>query len=185
MLPLLILIIPCVLLTTVTLYTKINAPHSVPNADPDETSSSPVPLTTSTPLYYDDWYDALDNLRNHYSSYVPDHFGSSYAILYSTKLLSNDSVGNDWTVGIVHDISSIQSGDIIELDNITDSLSLWVHAIERDSIDDSESCTVTFEGMSVGDVESRKVTLVVGENNGRYTGNIAKWQFIIWVKRIS
>ena len=108
-----------------------------------------------------------------------------YIITFTSKIITNDSVGNEWYYGIEYEGSSIRSGNTIEIKN-GDKFSLIFFAIEEDdSGDDSGSVTVEFSKIDVGEKTSKTVIVKVVEDKGKYKGNIAEYEFKVTIERTS
>ena len=68
----------------------------------------------------------------------------------------------------------------------TDTLTLLLYASEEDkSNNDYGDESITLDKLAVGENKSVSVIVKVIENDGRYSGNIAKWEFVITYERIS
>ena len=105
-----------------------------------------------------------------------------FSVTYSAKLTQNNSVGNEWGVGLKYN-GEIFEGDFVIQQQKNNELELTAFAIEYDSLNDYGSQHINFGLLSVGETKTKQVVVIVRENNGRYTGNVAKWTFTITVKR--
>lgn len=102
-------------------------------------------------------------------------------VTYSAKLIENDSVGDEWTTYLLYKEEALPSKEIIPCANI---ITLYAYAREYDEAKpDSNKTRVQFNGIKRGEKVTKKVTVVVKENGGRYKGNTAVWEFTITVKR--
>ena len=109
---------------------------------------------------------------------------SVFVITYYTSLSYNNSVGNEWGYGVKYNGKYVESGSRVAVSgNLL--VDITAYAVEFDSYNDYGSKTVSFKPLSIGEKNSKEVTVTVRENNGRYTGNTAQWVFEITVERIS
>ncbi len=108
--------------------------------------------------------------------YSEEYTHGIYKITFSENLISNDSVGNDWTVSYTCDEKPIADGETLTVplnDPTTKVIDITI--TEKDKIPDigRGSVSVTFNG------ESEINTIVtVTENGGRYQGNKAQWKIM-------
>lgn len=135
-----------------------------------------------------DWdaiHDSLDELEAGLKD-VLEQIGSqhTYRITYSIDLKYNNSVGDEWKYGVSYNNKYIASSSEILIADTPTEVNLVAFAIELDDYNDYGSTNVTFDALEVGQKQTKRVTVLVRENNGRYTGNTAKWQFDITIKRI-
>ena len=109
----------------------------------------------------------------------------SYIITFSARIMNNNSVGNEWSKGAKFDNNEISSGDTISAE-LSKGPVIIVFASEADkSADDYGSKTVEFSNILIGEEETKIVTVTVIENDGRYSGNSAQWEFTITCKRVA
>ena len=102
-------------------------------------------------------------------------------VTYSAKLIENDSVGDEWTTYLLYKEEALPSKDVVPYANF---LTLYAYAREYDEAKpDSNKTRVLFNGIKRGEKVTKKVTVVVTENGGRYKGNKARWEFTITVER--
>lgn len=107
-----------------------------------------------------------------------------YRITYNMNLEYNNSVGDEWDCGISYNDEYIKSGSQIIIPTSVQDIKLVAFANELDEWTDFASTCVTFDFLEAGEKETGWATVVVIENNGKYTGNIAKWYFEIAIERI-
>lgn len=103
-----------------------------------------------------------------------------YKFSVSYTLLSNNSVGNEWTKYIMYGNTSIQTGSTITK-NINEKISLNIKIIEEDKIKDIGTGTVD---IILSDGATASTVITVMENAGLYKGNTAKWKVDISVSLI-
>lgn len=96
-----------------------------------------------------------------------------YKINYRFKLLNNDSVGNDWSNLVYLNGERYENGDILEL-NGSNYATLKVVIQENDNLPDVSSKELN---ILLSQQESGITRIEVTENRGRYTGNVAVWEF--------
>ena len=107
-----------------------------------------------------------------------------YKITYSAKLIENNSLGEDWSYGAKFNDSNIASNSTVTAE-LSAGPTIVVFATEDDaSKDDHKSVNVTFSDMAIGTSETKTVIVTVTENDGRYSGHTAKWEFTITCIRI-
>ncbi|MBR7132674.1 MAG: FIVAR domain-containing protein [Clostridia bacterium] len=95
-----------------------------------------------------------------------------YKIYYSFNMLANNHVGNEWLKGVTYNGINIYSGDTVTAP-LNSSIKINIYVIENDKIPDigSESISLLLNGAKIS------AKIFVCENRGRYTGNIATWEF--------
>ncbi len=98
---------------------------------------------------------------------------SVYKIEFEFRLISNDSVGNEWEKCVYLNGKKIDSGEIINA-KIEEFIVIKVEITENDKIPDSGSGSVQ---LSVKDGQSGSMKITVCENRGQYLGNAALWEF--------
>lgn len=108
----------------------------------------------------------------------------TYVITYSVELQYNHSVGNEWDYGLSYNNSYIRSGSKIIVPDSPATVTLTAFANESDVYTDYGSTLITFDSLEIGQKQSKWATVIVRENNGRYTGNTAKWYFEITIERV-
>ncbi len=108
-----------------------------------------------------------------------------YVISYSTELRYNDSVGTEWQCGILYNDEYISSSSQIVITDSPTEIELVAFATEFDDWTDYGSTLVVFDALNIGQQQSMWATVIVTENNGRYTGNTAEWYLEITIERIS
>ncbi|MBQ8293741.1 MAG: hypothetical protein IJX78_08080 [Bacilli bacterium] len=108
-----------------------------------------------------------------------------YIVKFTSVIIKNNSVGNEWIEGIKYENTYIGSGDTIE-HKANNVLSLIAFAIEEDdSGDDYGSNTIEFSKIEIGEKTSKTVVVEVVENKGKYKGNTAEVEFTITIERIA
>ena len=111
-----------------------------------------------------------------------DYTYGIYELTFKTKLISNDSVGNNWSFTYTHNGQTIESGyTITQSLEIFTFQSIGVEVRENDKIDDVGTGTMA---VAICEVGSGKTTITVTETNGRYKGNTAVWEISCEVKLV-
>jgi hypothetical protein len=108
-----------------------------------------------------------------------------YVVSYSTDLRYNNSVGTDWRCGILYNDEYIESSSKIVITDSPTEIKLVAFATEFDDWTDYGSTPVVFNALNIGQQQSMWATVIVRENNGRYTGNTAEWYLEITIERIT
>ena len=149
---------------------------------PSQYQPMPEPLL---PADLESMCDALDKLESELKDALEQiESKHTYVINYDADLKYNNSVGNEWRYGVRFDDEYIaSSNNIVVADSLTE-IKFVVFAIELDDWNDYGATQVTFEPIEFGQKQTKRVTVIVQENNGRYTGNIAKWYFELTIERI-
>ncbi len=97
-----------------------------------------------------------------------------YELIFSTKLISNELVGNEWNFSYYSDEKNLTNGEHrLVLLAEPKTMTIDVTVTEKDKITDigTGSVSVTFDG------ETETKTLVtVTERGGPYEGNEAEWE---------
>ena len=107
-----------------------------------------------------------------------------YVITFAAQIIKNNSVGNSWSSGVKFNGNTVAYGETIEADPPA-VLSLVAYAVEEDKANsDHGNATVEFSDIAIGEKETKTVTVTVTENEGRYKGNTAEWEFNITIERI-
>lgn len=97
----------------------------------------------------------------------------TYRIDYTFELISNHSVGDEWENEVFFDGQNVADHfTVTATPNATVTLRGTV--TEKDKIPDKGSATIT---LVVRDGENITKEIVVRENGGKYTGNIAVWKW--------
>ena len=105
-----------------------------------------------------------------------------YQLTFQEKLLSNNFVGNDWTITYTHNGQPIQSGyTITQSPEIFSFQKIGVEVREKDKFDDVASGTLN---VAICEVSSGKARITVTENAGVFKGNTAIWEISCAVKLI-
>lgn len=103
-----------------------------------------------------------------------DYTYGIYQLTFKTKLISNDSVGNDWSFIYTHNGQPIKSGyTITQSLEIFTFQSIGVEIRENDKFDDVGTGTMA---VAICEVGSGKTQITVTETNGCYKGNTAVWE---------
>jgi hypothetical protein len=111
---------------------------------------------------------------------------SSFIVTYYTDLEYNNYVGNEWQYGVRYNGEYIKSESKIILTDSPTEIELVAFATELDDWNDYGTNHVAFDTdtLKVGQKQTKWATVIVRENEGRYTGNTAKWYFEITIERI-
>lgn len=105
-----------------------------------------------------------------------------YELTFHAKLLSNDSIGNDWSTTYTHNEKTIQSGyTILSPLGVFTFQTIAVEIRENDKLDDIGSGVLH---VGICDGGSGDVQITVVENGGKYNGNTALWEITCSVKLI-
>ena len=105
-----------------------------------------------------------------------------YELTFKTKLISNDSVGNDWSFTYTHNGQTIKSGYTIEQSlEIFTFQSIGIEVREDDKIDDVGTGTMA---VAICEVGSGKTQITVTETSGCFKGNTAVWEISCEVKLV-
>ena len=111
-----------------------------------------------------------------------DYTYGIYELTFKTKLISNDSVGNNWSFTYTHNGQTIESGyTITQSLEIFTFQSIGVEVRENDKIDDVGTGTMA---VAICEVGSGKTQITVTETNGCYKGNTAVWEISCEVKLV-
>ena len=103
-------------------------------------------------------------------------------VTFHAKLLSNDSIGNDWSTTYTHNEKTIQSGyTILSPLGVFTFQTIAVEIRENDKLDDIGSGVLH---VGICDGGSGDVQITVVENGGKYNGNTALWEITCSVKLI-
>ncbi len=95
-----------------------------------------------------------------------------YRITYQWTMLSNDSVGNDWTHTVTCDGAPINNGDTVTAKSGS-TVTIRGTVTENDKYADTGSGTVI---LALADGASGAVRITVCEGHGQYAGNTAEWE---------
>lgn len=111
-----------------------------------------------------------------------DYTYGIYELTFKTKLISNDSVGNDWSFTYTHNGQTIKSGYTIEQSlEIFTFQSIGIEVREDDKIDDVGTGTMA---VAICEVGSGKTQITVTETSGCFKGNTAVWEISCEVKLV-
>lgn len=118
---------------------------------------------------------------------IPTYAASStYTVTFQqARLVSNDHVGNEWSIAGKVANKAISEGKSINVNvDSNGSIQLYGYAVEDDKIPDEGSNTKTVKVSSIASKGSTyKVNVTVTENRGRYSGNEAVWEFTYKIKK--
>lgn len=146
----------------------------------DKNIASPYPTTPKTQTT-PDWNAIRDNLDDALEQIESTH---TYIITYYIDLEYNNSVGNEWRYGVSYNGEYIESSSKIVIKDSPTEIDLVAFATELDEWNDYGSTLIAFDALSIGQKQTKWATVIVRENQGRYTGNTAKWYFEITIERI-
>ena len=105
-----------------------------------------------------------------------------YELTFNASEVSNDSVGNDWTITYTYNDKTVKNGHQILLPlELSLFQTIGVEVREDDKQDDVGTGEIK---VAICDGGSGKTTITVTENGGRYKGNIALWEITCTVKLI-
>ncbi len=111
-----------------------------------------------------------------------DYTYGIYQLTFKTKLISNNSVGNDWSFTYTHNGETIKSGyTITQSLEIFTFQSIGVEVREDDKIKDVGTGTMT---VAICECGSGKTKITVTETNGCFKGNTAVWEISCEVKLV-
>lgn len=111
-----------------------------------------------------------------------DYTYGIYELTFKTKLISNNSVGNDWSFTYTHNGQTIKSGYTIEQSlEIFTFQSIGIEVREDDKIDDVGTGTMA---VAICEVGSGKTQITVTETSGCFKGNTAVWEISCEVKLV-
>lgn len=103
-----------------------------------------------------------------------DYTYGIYELTFKTKLISNDSVGNDWSFTYTYNGQTIESGyTITQSLEIFSFQSIEIEVREKDKIDDVGTGTMA---VAICDGGKGKTEITVTETNGCFKGNTAMWE---------
>lgn len=108
----------------------------------------------------------------------------TYVITYTIDLEYNNSVGNEWEYGVRYNDEYIASESKIVIANSPTEIEIVAFVTELDDWNDYGTTLVTFDVLKVGQKQTKRATVIVRENEGRFTGNTAEWSFEITIERI-
>ena len=111
-----------------------------------------------------------------------DYTYGIYKLTFKTKLISNNSVGNDWSFTYTHNGETIESGyTITQSLEIFTFQSIGIEVRENDKFDDVGTGTMA---VAICEVGSGKTEITVTETNGCYKGNTAVWEILCEVELV-
>ncbi|MEE1280517.1 MAG: hypothetical protein UHH95_06810 [Oscillospiraceae bacterium] len=98
---------------------------------------------------------------------------SIYKIEFEFRMLSNDSVGNQWEKTVYINDREIKNGETITVKR-AEEVAVKAVVVECDNIPDRGIGTIK---LPIEDGESGFTKITVRENRGQYSGNTAQWEF--------
>ena len=105
-----------------------------------------------------------------------------YELTFKARRVSDDSVGNDWTITYKHNGETVKSGHKVLLSlEIFTFQTVEVEIREDDKLDDVGTGDMK---VAICDGGSGKTTITVTENGGRYKGECAVWEITCTVKLV-
>ena len=140
---------------------------------PSQYQPKPQPPETPTLDFDIETFDWSDLFSEH-----------TYVITYYTELEYNNSVGDEWRKGVIYNGEKITNSSRIVVDESTTEIEIVAYATELDKWNDYGEALVTFDALEKGQKQTKWVTFIVREDEGRYAGNTAKWYFEITIERI-
>lgn len=106
-----------------------------------------------------------------------------YKMVFSTTLIHNNSVGNDWRFSYYYEDSPVHSGREWSIPKgIIETIPIDIVVTERDKSSDVGKAKVK---VALLDGYETTTTVTVTEDKGRYARNTAQWQITCRVRRIS
>ena len=111
---------------------------------------------------------------------------STYSVTFQqARLLSNDHVGNEWSIAAQVADQAISEGKTMNVKvDSSGSIKLYAYVVEEDKIPDEGENTKTIKVSSISSKGTTfKVNVTVTENRGRYSGNEAVWEFTYKIKK--
>ncbi|MGO4545605.1 hypothetical protein AB4Z29_12460 [Paenibacillus sp. 2TAB23] len=97
----------------------------------------------------------------------------------SAELIEKNSVGNEWWSGATINGKEVKEGASVVLNlKATDLVKLRAEAQEQDKYPDDGATDASVKVSAIGaKAVNKKLEVSVVENRGRYSGNVAKWEF--------
>ena len=105
---------------------------------------------------------------------------NKFYVSWSAKLISNNHVGSDWRTFVTVGGEDVGSSPITVNGNV---LTVDVKAVEFDSLNDVGRDSMNFYCNKIGASQTQTIRVTVRENRGKYTGNVAVWEFTVTVTR--
>lgn len=107
-----------------------------------------------------------------------------YKITYTSKLVSNNHVGNDWSIVPYVNSGKLNTSSTYSF-NPTGKINLKSEVTEKDSKPDvgDSTLSVSLSALKVNQQKSYSTNVTVIENSGRYKGDKAVWSITYIVKR--
>lgn len=94
------------------------------------------------------------------------------------ELVENNHVGNEWETKLTVNGKPLAEGDTVKLKlKSTDNVKLVAKAEEMDKYPDIGTAETKVQVSAIGKAKTKKLTVVVTENRGRYSGSTATWSF--------
>lgn len=163
----LILLISCALLLTSCVETEGNTDKSQSNLNHDSTDT-PAPNKTE---------------ENDQKSEEKTAEKKTYLLTYKATLISNDSVGDSWSSGVLYGTKNVYSYIPVS-DTLVSGPTFTIYASEDDTRDDIGKIDITFSDLKIGEKETKTQRLNVRENEGKYIGHTAVWEFTVTCSRV-
>ncbi|CAM4467257.1 hypothetical protein FHS16_003210 [Paenibacillus endophyticus] len=97
----------------------------------------------------------------------------------SAELIEKNSVGNEWWSGATINGKEVKEGATIVLNlKASDLIKLRAEAQEQDKYPDDGATDASVKVSAIGaKAVTKTLEVSVTENRGRYSGNVAKWEF--------
>ena len=105
---------------------------------------------------------------------------NKFYVSWKAKLISNNSVGSDWGKFVTVGGENVGSSPITVSGNV---LTVDVKAVEYDSLNDVGRGSIDFYCDEITTSQTQTIRINVRENRGRYSGNVAVWEFTVTVTR--
>ncbi|WP_394234126.1 hypothetical protein [Niallia oryzisoli] len=106
--------------------------------------------------------------------------------LKDVSLLSNQSVGDSWETGLKVNEHKLQVGNTLVLESFIDEeITFNAGAVEHDNIPDvgTSNYLLKVSDLNLAEENLLEMDVSVKENRGRYSGNYARFEFLISIKR--
>lgn len=105
-----------------------------------------------------------------------------YELFFKARRVSDDSVGNDWTITYKHNVETVKSGHKVLLSlEVFTFQTIEVKIREDDKLDDVDTGDMN---VAICDGGSGKTTITVTENGGQYKGECTVWGITCTVKLV-
>ncbi|MEC0090933.1 hypothetical protein [Paenibacillus macquariensis] len=104
----------------------------------------------------------------------------------SADLVQNNSVGNEWWWGAFVNGKELSDGSSVTIKaDSNGTIKLRAEAQEQDKYPDDGVANTTVKVSSIKSSFSKKITVAIVENRGRYSGNTAKMEFVFKLEKIN